>query len=124
MPTITINLEQFFDLLGRKMTIKELEELCFDYGLELEEDGDSTETMKVELPANRYDLLSVEGLAIAFRTFLDGFQVKHSILDPASLPNGTLHVACNLQPANMRISQSGNRWRVCAHFVWVGLSEI
>lgn len=92
MPTITINLEQFFDLLGRKMSVKELEDLCFDYGLELEEDGDSTETMKVELPANRYDLLSVEGLALAFRTFLDGRQVKHSILDPATLPKGSVHL--------------------------------
>ena len=92
MPTITINLEQFYDLLGRKMTLEELEELCFDYGLELEEDGDSTETVKVELPANRYDLLSVEGLAIAFRSFLDNHQVKHSIVDSSCIPNGTLRL--------------------------------
>ena len=70
------------------MTLEEFEELCFDYGLELEEDGDSTETVKVELPANRYDLLSVEGLAIAFRSLLNNFQVKHSLIDPSTIPKG------------------------------------
>ena len=45
---------------------KEFEDHCFDFGLELEEDKDSDENIKVELPANRYDLFCVEGLALAF----------------------------------------------------------
>ena len=80
MPTITVNLQQLFNLLGEKMTREELEKHCFDYGLEVEDDGDSTETVKVELPANRYDLLSVEGLALAFRSLLKNKHVKHSVL--------------------------------------------
>lgn len=88
MPTITINLENFYALLGQEMDREELEELCFDYGLELEDDGDSTETVKVELPANRYDLLSVEGLAIAFKSFLEGFKVEHTVIDKNQIPNG------------------------------------
>lgn len=97
MPTITINLEQFYDLLGQKMTLKEFEDLCFDYGLELEPDGDSTETVKVELPANRYDLLSVEGLAIAFRSLLNNFEVKHTALDSTKIPNGRC-ILSNINP--------------------------
>ena len=37
----------------------------------MEEDKDSEERIKVELPANRYDLFCVEGLALAFRAYLD-----------------------------------------------------
>ena len=95
MPTITINLEQFYDLLGKKMSLKEFEDLCFDYGLELEEDGDSTETVKVELPANRYDLLSVEGLALAFKSLLNNEQVKHSVIDPKTIPKCIIFLFSN-----------------------------
>ncbi|VDK17348.1 unnamed protein product [Anisakis simplex] len=71
---------------------KEFDELLFDYGLELDEvtnerialekeRGDKKkvkadegvceeDVYKIELPANRYDLLSVEGLSRALRVFL------------------------------------------------------
>lgn len=87
MPTISINLEYFYELLGKKLTLKEFDDLCFDYGLELEEDNDVEENVKVELPANRYDLLSVEGLALALRSYVDGRQVKHSVIKPESVKN-------------------------------------
>ena len=87
MPTISINLEYFYELLGKKLTLKEFDDLCFDYGLELEEDNDVEENVKVELPANRYDLLSVEGLALALRSYVDGRQVKHSVIKPETVPN-------------------------------------
>ncbi|VDK38627.1 unnamed protein product, partial [Anisakis simplex] len=70
-------------------TEKEFDELLFDYGLELDEvtnerialekeRGDKKkvkadegvceeDVYKIELPANRYDLLSVEGLSRALR---------------------------------------------------------
>lgn len=102
MPTITINLEQFFDLLGKKMTITEFEDLCFDYGLEYEEDGDSTETVKVELPANRYDLLSVEGLALAFRSYLQNYQIKHTLIDSTTIDKGTQTIIKNNQKPTPR----------------------
>lgn len=70
MPTITINKKYFHKLLGKSLSDKELDEFCFDYGLEAEEDKDCPEKLRVELPANRYDLLCVEGLAIAFQSYL------------------------------------------------------
>ena len=67
----------------------EFEDLCFQYGVELEY-GDATEMQmnrvdgdgntvdiskeivyKIEVAANRYDLLCIEGIAMAFRTYLD-----------------------------------------------------
>jgi len=66
MPTISINKKYFHKLLGKSLSDEEFDELCFEYGLEVEEDKDSEEKIKVELPANRYDLLCVEGLALAF----------------------------------------------------------
>lgn len=66
MPTISINKKYFHKLLGKTLSDEEFENLCFDYGLEVEEDKEVETNIKVELPANRYDLLCVEGLANAF----------------------------------------------------------
>ena len=52
--------------MGKSLSDSDFENYCFDFGLELEEDKDSEENIKVELPANRYDLFCVEGLATAF----------------------------------------------------------
>ncbi len=71
MPTISIKKDYFYKLLGKKLSDEEFEDYCFDFGLEVEEDKDSDENIKVELPANRYDLLSVEGLASAFSNYLE-----------------------------------------------------
>lgn len=70
MPTISINKSYFHKLLKKTLTDKEFEDHCFDFGLEVEEDKESTTNIKVELPANRHDLLSVEGLANAFSNYL------------------------------------------------------
>jgi phenylalanyl-tRNA synthetase beta chain len=55
--------------LGTYSEKEEFEELCFNYGLEVEDDEDP-ECMRVEIAANRYDLLSVEGLAINLGRYL------------------------------------------------------
>ncbi len=66
MPTITIKKAYFAKLLGKNLGDKEFGDICFDFGLEVEEDKDNLEeNIKVELPANRYDLFCVEGLALA-----------------------------------------------------------
>lgn len=70
MPTISINKKYFYDLLGREMTDKEFDDIVFDYGLETEEDTLKPENIKVELPANRYDLLCVEGLVLSLSQYL------------------------------------------------------
>ncbi len=66
MPTIGVNREALFRALGQTFTEESFDALCFDFGLELdevvtEENGDVT--YKIEIGANRYDLLCLEGLA-------------------------------------------------------------
>lgn len=70
MPTISINKAYFYKLLGKSLTDAELEQICFDFGLETEPDPESDHQLRVEIPANRYDLLCVEGLANALGIFL------------------------------------------------------
>ena len=72
MPTISIKQDYFSQLVGRIFELKEFEDLCFDFGLEAEEDTEHKGYIKVELPANRYDLFCTEGLALALRDFLSG----------------------------------------------------
>ena len=72
MPVVSVNRDDLFAALGRTYTEEEFGDLCFDFGLELdevvEEDGGEI-TYKVEIGANRYDLLCLEGLARALLIF-------------------------------------------------------
>jgi len=92
MPTISIKRHLLFQALGHRYTDDEFADLCFDFGIEL--DDITTEQLekakesgvevsspvanqneediiyKIEIPANRYDLLCLEGLAMALRVFL------------------------------------------------------
>jgi phenylalanyl-tRNA synthetase beta chain len=65
---------------------KQFEDLCFDFGIELEEVTSERELAeknnkqhtglsdkkiyRIDIPANRYDLLCVEGIARALKTYL------------------------------------------------------
>lgn len=100
MPTVSVGRDRLFEALGRTYTQEEFEDLCFRFGIELddvttekaiirkekhleeEEDPSDDEEViyKIEVPANRYDLLCLEGLSQALRIF-DG-------LDP--IPNYTV----------------------------------
>ncbi|KDQ64648.1 hypothetical protein JAAARDRAFT_233835 [Jaapia argillacea MUCL 33604] len=83
MPTVAVDKEDLWERLGRKYTSEEFDKLCFDFGIELDED--TTEEveeaikkglpaerpqLKIEIPANRYDLLCIEGIARGLGTFL------------------------------------------------------
>ena len=74
MPTIIVNRAALFKAIGQSFTDKEFDDLCFEFGIELddvttEEDiyrneqrkegiNLSKETLyKIEVAANRYDLL-------------------------------------------------------------------
>eukprot|EP01017_Pseudomicrothorax_dubius_P029113 TRINITY_DN3506_c0_g3_i3.p1 TRINITY_DN3506_c0_g3~~TRINITY_DN3506_c0_g3_i3.p1 ORF type:complete len:593 (-),score=188.34 TRINITY_DN3506_c0_g3_i3:161-1939(-) len=71
MPTIHVSRAYFFKLLGKQLTFEELENLAFEYGIEVEEEvEEGIEKLKFELGANRYDLLCVEGLVLCLGTFL------------------------------------------------------
>lgn len=70
MPTITVNNQDLFKLLNKKMSKEELENIAFDFGLEIEEDSNNQDNSRVEIPANWYDLLSIEGLSCALKSYL------------------------------------------------------
>ncbi|XAO23292.1 phenylalanine-tRNA ligase, beta subunit [Cryptococcus bacillisporus CA1280] len=84
MPTITVDKAELYRRLEREYSFEEFDELCFEFGIELDEDttiqveearkkGLPTPPpqLKIEIPANRYDLLCIEGLARALRIFLE-----------------------------------------------------
>eukprot|EP00617_Octactis_speculum_P025638 CAMPEP_0185769292 /NCGR_PEP_ID=MMETSP1174-20130828/53494_1 /TAXON_ID=35687 /ORGANISM="Dictyocha speculum, Strain CCMP1381" /LENGTH=610 /DNA_ID=CAMNT_0028454291 /DNA_START=69 /DNA_END=1901 /DNA_ORIENTATION=- len=87
MPTVGVIRDDLFERLGRTYTEEEFDELCFEFGIELDEvtseaematkeqkgkalEGlDTTVIYKIDIPANRYDLLCIEGITRALRIF-------------------------------------------------------
>ncbi|KIV88138.1 phenylalanine-tRNA ligase, beta subunit [Exophiala mesophila] len=80
MPTISVDKAALFRALGRDYTTEEFDELCFDFGIELDEDTSLTERpivdgkqeppqLKIEIPANRYDMLCYEGIQLMLNIF-------------------------------------------------------
>ncbi|OVA18956.1 B3/B4 tRNA-binding domain [Macleaya cordata] len=90
MPKISVGRDLLFQCLGRTYTQDEFDELCLEFGIELDDvttekaiirkekhlegEEESTEDeeviYKIEVPANRYDLLCIEGLVQALRIFM------------------------------------------------------
>lgn len=63
-----------------RFTTEEFEDLCFEFGIELDEDTENDERpivngeqeppqLKIEIPANRYDMLCFEGIALNLNIF-------------------------------------------------------
>uniref|UniRef100_A0AAR5PQH1 Phenylalanine--tRNA ligase beta subunit n=1 Tax=Dendroctonus ponderosae TaxID=77166 RepID=A0AAR5PQH1_DENPD len=88
MPTIGIKRDLLFQALGKTYTDDEFQKVCFEFGLELDEvttekqmltkeQGDSQLSAglsedviyRVDIPANRYDLLCLEGLVLGLKIF-------------------------------------------------------
>ncbi|KAI9796945.1 MAG: phenylalanine--tRNA ligase subunit beta [Piccolia ochrophora] len=83
MPTIAVDKAALFKALGREYTTEEFDELCFEFGIELDEDVKQTSNserpitdgkqeppqLKIEIPANRYDMLCFEGISLMLRIF-------------------------------------------------------
>uniref|UniRef100_T1PJJ9 Phenylalanine--tRNA ligase beta subunit n=1 Tax=Musca domestica TaxID=7370 RepID=T1PJJ9_MUSDO len=89
MPTIGVKRDLLFDALGKKYTDDEFQTLCFAFGLELDEvttekqmltreqgddaagAADASEEIiyRIDIPANRYDLLCMEGLVTGLLVF-------------------------------------------------------
>lgn len=79
MPTVAVDKEHFYRALGRTYTTQEFDELCFQFGIELDDDTTEEVTkaglgerpqLKIDIPANRYDLLCHEGISRALNVFL------------------------------------------------------
>ncbi|KAI9837967.1 MAG: hypothetical protein M1819_006121 [Sarea resinae] len=80
MPTIGVDKAELFRALGQEYTTEEFDELCFEFGIELDEDTTNSERpivngvqeppqLKIEIPANRYDMLCFEGIALMLNIF-------------------------------------------------------
>lgn len=90
MPTVGVKRDELFAAMQQTFTDEEFDHLCFEFGIELDditsekqlkqrEQGKSNKAhddvsdavlYKIDVPANRYDLLCVEGIARALRVFL------------------------------------------------------
>uniref|UniRef100_A0A8C6VRK9 Phenylalanine--tRNA ligase beta subunit n=1 Tax=Nothobranchius furzeri TaxID=105023 RepID=A0A8C6VRK9_NOTFU len=87
MPTVGVKRDLLFKALGKTYSDEEFDELCFEFGLELDEITSEKEIIsreqgnskassasdvilyKIDVPANRYDLLCLEGLARGLQVF-------------------------------------------------------
>ena len=93
MPTIKVVKLDLFEQIGQSYTDEGFDELCFQFGIELDEvtseavmqrkeKGDREASVaeskaeeiiyKIDDPANRYDFLCVEGVACAIKAFIGG----------------------------------------------------
>ncbi|PWV02778.1 putative phenylalanyl-tRNA synthetase [Trypanosoma cruzi] len=91
MPTLAVARDYLFHLMGKKYTEEQFEDVCFEFGVELDDvtseremfsreqgmvGGTNLEELsdeviyKIDTPANRYDLQCAEGMAVALKVFL------------------------------------------------------
>ncbi|GIK02437.1 phenylalanine--tRNA ligase subunit beta [Aspergillus viridinutans] len=96
MPTISVNKAALFKELGREYTTEEFDELCFEFGIELDEDTTNSDRpivdgkqeppqLKIEIPANRYDLLCFEGIQLMLNIFLGRKPLpNYRLVEPAN----------------------------------------
>lgn len=99
MPTINVKRDLLMQKLGTSYSDEQFDELCFQFGIELDEitsekkiamkernaTGQESDEIiyKIDIPANRYDLVCLEGLVLALKIFTGkmkppDFQVKPS----------------------------------------------
>lgn len=99
MPTIAVDKAELYKSLGREYTKDEFDELCFEFGIELDEDTSESKRpivdgveerpqLKIEIPANRYDMLCFEGIAMNLNIFLGRQTIPNYRLAPPA--NGEL----------------------------------
>ncbi|KAJ3590780.1 hypothetical protein NHX12_008729 [Muraenolepis orangiensis] len=103
MPTVSVKRDLLFQALGETYTDEEFDEMCFEFGLELDEittekeqisreqgDGKASGASeavlyKIDVPANRYDLLCLEGLARGLQVFTNKMDApRYQRVSPAS----------------------------------------
>ncbi|KAK3829379.1 MAG: beta subunit of phenylalanyl-tRNA synthetase [Benniella sp.] len=102
MPTVNVDKEALYAALGRTYTFDEFMDICFDFGIELEEDMAIREVgahkvddtvsdrpiLKIDIPANRYDLLCHEGISRSL--LIHQGKAKPPMYKVVSPPNGQL----------------------------------
>ena len=112
MPTISVPKAALFEALGRSYTTTEFEDLCFSYGIELDEDTEYQERplgsdgkpeppeLKIEIPANRYDMLCFEGISMALNIFLGRRNAPKYKTRP---PSDSKMIELRVDPETMRV---------------------
>uniref|UniRef100_A0A182WVZ0 Phenylalanine--tRNA ligase beta subunit n=1 Tax=Anopheles quadriannulatus TaxID=34691 RepID=A0A182WVZ0_ANOQN len=89
MPTVGVKRDLLFKALGKTYTDDEFQKFCFEFGLELDEvttekqmitkeqglveaakDASEEIIYRIDIPANRYDLLCLEGLVMGLQVFM------------------------------------------------------
>ena len=75
-----------YEKLGQKYSEEEFENECFDFGIELDDvvEENGVTKFKIDIPANRYDLLCVEGLSRALNVFRQRVNYSKFIVKPGS----------------------------------------
>ncbi|KAJ1729579.1 phenylalanine--tRNA ligase subunit beta, partial [Coemansia biformis] len=94
MPTINLDKKELFDYLGNQFDTAQFLELCFEFGIELEEDSSEDGTLaegeraqlKIDIPANRYDLICFEGVSRALGVFLGREETPKYRVAPVEKP--------------------------------------
>ncbi|CAE6424407.1 unnamed protein product [Rhizoctonia solani] len=115
-PTVSVDKADLYERLERVYTTAEFDELCFDFGIELDED--TTEEveeaikrglpaerpqLKIEIPANRYDMLCIEGIARALRIFLGKEKApEYKLVPPKGGTNDYLTITIKPETARIR----------------------
>lgn len=111
MPTIAVDKADLYKSLGKEYTKDEFDELCFEFGIELDEDTSESKRpivdgveerpqLKIEIPANRYDMLCFEGIAMNLNVFLGRQTIPNYRL--VAPPNGE-PLTVNVSPDTARI---------------------
>ncbi|XP_076174299.1 phenylalanine--tRNA ligase beta subunit isoform X1 [Ptiloglossa arizonensis] len=114
MPTISIKRDLLFKALGKTYSDDEFQDLCFKFGLELDEvtteklilvkekgldqniEASDEIIYKIDIPANRYDLLCLEGLTLGLLIFLNKVDIPHfmAILPDTGVQKITMTSEC------------------------------
>ena len=109
MPTVHVDKEHFYAALGRQYTTQEFDELCFQFGIELDEDttdkvnvsAGERPQLKIDIPANRFDLLCHEGISRALLVYLGKMvQPQLTLVSP---PEGQAMLEMKVLPDTVRI---------------------
>ncbi|KAL8581836.1 hypothetical protein ACOMHN_010210 [Nucella lapillus] len=119
MPTVAVKRDELFRRLGRTYTDEEFDELCFEFGLELDEvtsekaeiekekgvgkavGASDVVEYKIDIPANRYDLLCLEGLVRGLLVFKEKLKApQYKLVKP---PKGQSVQQLIIKPATAQV---------------------
>ena len=116
MPTIHVNRTRLYRDLGQELTDAQFDELCFEFGIELDEvtseralvakeQGEeravclSDEAIyRIEVPANRYDLLTSEGMVRSLKSYLSSILPSMCTAVPGPVTVTVTHSTTGIRP--------------------------